>query len=143
MSKETKAMEKLAEAMTNLADRLERFQDPVMWQKIFSDAMSLGALPRPSAVAIGPSVPIGMIEGVTVRLSEEDRDAMAQRVFEAIQPQLEEFSDFLKDSLKDMPAHRLRELAAKIDEGKAPKLQRRPGCIYITFETGEGYYLGL
>jgi len=140
MSKQSESMEKLAEAMGKLATSIEKWQDPVLWQKIIQDALRTGALP-PHVVAplIAPST---QIEAVTVRLSDEDRNKMADKVYEAVKPQLNEFNEFVKISLQEMPVGRLKDLAKQIEEGREAKLKRRAGCVYIT--TGvEDFYLGL
>lgn len=142
MSKENKSMEKLAGAMEKLATCLENWQDPVKWQKIIQDALRTGILP---AAAVRPLLPIpvaSQIEDITVKLSDEDRDKMADKVYEAVKPQLAEFNEFVKISLQEMPVGRLKDLAKQIEEGKKPKLERRRGCVYIT--TGnDDFYLGL
>lgn len=152
--KEIEATEKLAKALDKLADHMERFVDPVVWQKILSDAMgmipSLGqAFPIVQPVAVTPVAvtpfqghdPI-FLEGVTIKLSDEEREKLANQVYEAIQPQLAELNDFVQKSLLDMPAHRLKKIAEKIASGEKPSLGRQRGCVFI--EAGdEKVYLGL
>jgi len=140
MSKENKSMEKLAGAMEKLANSLEKCQDPILWQRIIQDALRTGALP-PQVVEPLIAAPT-QIEAVTVRLSDEDRDKMADKVYEAVKPQLAEFNEFVKASLQEMPVGRLRDLAKQIEEGRKPELARRQGCVFIT--TGDDdFYLGL
>jgi len=141
MSKQNESMEKLAGAMEKLATSIEKWQDPVLWQKIIQDALRTGALP-PHVVAPLIATPPPQIEAVTVRLSDEDRNKMADKVYEAIKPHLVEFNEFVKTSLQEMPLGRLKDLAKQIEEGKVAKLERRQGCVYIT--TGvDDFYLGL
>jgi hypothetical protein len=143
--KEIAATEKLASALDKLADHMERFVDPVVWQKVLSDAMGL----IPSLAQIGQPVRPGLavtpllgIEGVTIKLSDEEREKLANQVYEAIKPQLSEFNDFVQKSLLDMPAHRLKKIAEKIAAGGKPSLGRERGCVFI--EAGdEKVYLGL
>jgi len=142
-----KAMEKLAEAMSKLADRLEGFQDPLVWQKILSDAVQ--AMPS-LAATIPPlqqaeQVPPGAarIEAISVSLCKEERDRLTSQVYEAIKPKLDDFSEFVQQSLLEMPAHRLKELATKIEAGAKPTLGRRRGCVFVGLDSGEEFYLGL
>jgi len=140
MSKQNESMEKLAGAMEKLATSIEKWQDPVLWQKIIQDALRTGALP-PHVVAPLIAAPT-QIEAITVRLSDEDRDKMADKVYEAVKPQLAEFNEFVKKSLEEMPVGRLKDLAKQIEEGRKPELKRRQGCVFIT--TGvDDFYLGL
>lgn len=138
-----KATEKLAKAMNNLADTLQRFQDPVLWQRTLTDAFQ-----SPGFRALLPGLSVGapgaqpQIESVTVILSDKDRAKMADQVYKAVKPQVAEFSKFLKESLKEMPPHRLKELAAKIEAGHTPKIERRRGCVFLTCDGLEAY-LGL
>jgi len=103
-----KGMEKLADAMNHLADRLEKFQDPVYWQKLLSDAAQQipSIAPQVAIQAVPRSI---RVEEMVISLSEEERVRLANQVFESLQPQLEEFQGFLKDSLTEMPAYRLAE----------------------------------
>lgn len=151
---EIEATTKLAEAMSKLADRLEKFQDPVFWQKVWSDAIGqIPGLAPPSPVLIGRPVPLPpgeapvqsgaiAVEGITISLSDDERQKLVNQVNEAIQPQLAELSQFVKDSLQDMPAHRLKRLAEKVAAGEKPTLKRRHGCVYIAV-ADEEMYLGL
>lgn len=142
MPKENESMEKLAGAMEKLATSIEKWQDPVLWQKIILDALRIGVLP---AETVRPllAVPVApQIEAITVRLSDEDRDKMADKVYEAVKPQLAEFNEFVKTSLQEMPVGRLKDLAKQIEEGKKPELKRRHGCVFITTGTDD-FYLGL
>ena len=141
MSKQNESMERLAEAMGKLATSLEKWQDPVLWQKIIQDALRTGALP-PQMVTPLITAPPPQIESMTVRLSDEDRDKMSDKVYEAVKPQLAEFNEFVKTSLQEMPVGRLKDLAKQIEEGKVVKLKRRQGCVYITTEVDD-FYLGL
>ena len=141
MGRDDKAMLKLAEAMSKLADRLADFQDPVLWQKVIQDALRTGALP--AQVAEAAALPPVRIEAVTVSLSDEEREKLAAQVHEAVQPQLAEFNEFVKESLKEIPPARLKELAEKIEAGAKPQLRRRRGCIFLELDSGEEFYLGL
>ena len=143
MSKDNEVKLALAEAMSKLADRLEKFQDPILWQKLIQYAMRVGALPPlPQPItATGPS-PV-RIEAVTISLSDEERRKLADQVYEAVQPHLSEFNDFVKESLKEMPPARLKALADKIEGGAKPQLRRRQGCVFMELESGEEFYLGL
>ena len=148
--KEAEAQLKLASAMERLADKIEKFQDPIVWQKLFSEAArTLPGLPisrvQPQTTLLtDPSVDL-----VTVSLSNEEREEFVEQVFSKLQPQLAEFNGFVKKSLKDMPAHRLKLLAKRIEEGHPPKLDRRQGCVFVTMadrdESGclDEFYLGL
>jgi len=149
---EIEATTKLAEAMTKLADRLEKFQDPVFWQKMLSDAVrQIPALGPPGPVMTARPVLVGgpgepergvSVEGITISLSDDEREKLVNQVNEAIQPQLTEFSEFVKQSLLEMPAHRLKKIAEKVAAGEKPTLRRRSGCIFIT-AGDEEIYLGL
>jgi len=170
---EAEAQLKLAEAMNRMADKLERAMDPVRWQKIISDAIGMGILPSymlplatrtvpgpaDEAQAAGPPQAEGMgvaeIREVSaqVTLSLEDREKLAARVIEAVKPQLEEFGTFVKEAVRDMPEHRLRQMAAELDKGKVPQIKRRSDCVFLAFEGEPGdagippapkeFYLGL
>ncbi len=134
----------LAKAMNHLAERLERFQDPLWWQKTigstFQTMMHIPAL-QPT---IAQALPAGVtIESVTVTLSGEEREKMSQKIYGALQPQIQEFDGFVKASLAELPPHRLKELAEKIEGGAKPEIQRRRGCIYIALEDGTEAHLGL
>ena len=140
-----KSMEKLAEAMNRLADNLEKFQDPILWQKTISDAArTIPELTRffPAAPTPAGELPAGRIEEVAVSLSEEERSKFANQVYDAVKPQLQEFNQFVQESLKEMPMHRLKELAEKIEAGEKPQIKRRHGCIFICAGDTE-IYLGL
>lgn len=138
----------LAEAMTKLANALEHVQDPVLWQKVFRDAMREGIV-SPLQVQVTPvplpASPVGMgqVQAITLTLSTEERERLASSVYKALQPQLTEFSAFVQQALKDMPPHRLKEIADGLAQGKKPQLDRRSGCVFITLGPGEDYYLGL
>ena len=84
MSKDNEVKLALSEAMSKLADRLEKFQDPILWQKLIQYAMRVGALPPlPQPItATGPS-PV-RIEAVTISLSDEEREKLAGQVYEAV-----------------------------------------------------------
>jgi hypothetical protein len=152
--KEIEATNRLAAALDKLADRLEKFTDPLTWQKTLSDAVRM--MPFMSApvarlrqlqggpVAI-PSVGFTPTTDpllVSVNLSEEERTLMVEKINTAIQPQLAEFTGFVRQSLVDMPAHRLKKIADKVDAGVTPQLERRKGCVFIKAD-GEESYLGL
>lgn len=147
---EIEAQLALASAMKNLAETIERATDPVRWQKMVTDAIfTLAPLPQPEIQqAFARALPGGETTvqaiSVSVSLSDEERERLAAVVFEALKPQLEEFYKFTETALKDMPAHRLKEIAEKVEAGAKPKLRRERGCVYIDFE-GElfGTYLNL
>ncbi len=148
MKEETKAQLELAKAMNNLAETIERATDPIRWQKMIADAMfTLAPLPsvREPLARVAPGGE-AIIQAISVRvsLSDEERERMAGVVFEALKPQLEQLNEFTVKALNDMPPHRLKELAAKVEAGAKPKLRRERGCVYIDFE-GEpiGTYLNL
>ena len=147
---EAEAMEKLAVAMNKLADKLERFQDPVIWQKVLTDAIhtmpGLGA-----AISASPALPaplpgepterrllVGRIEEF-VHLSDEERTKLVGEIHKAIEPQLAEFSEFVRQSLQEMPAHRLKKIGEKMAAGEEPKVTRKPGCIFIRTGDEETY----
>jgi len=133
----------LAEAMSKLADRLEKFQDPILWQKLIQDAMRVGALPPLPQPGIAAGYSPVIVEAVTISLSDEERKKLAGQVYKAVQPHLSEFNDFVKESLKEMPPARLKALADKIEGGAKPRLLRRQGCVFVELDSGEGFYLGL
>jgi hypothetical protein len=155
--KEIQAQENLAIAMTKLAESMKDFQDPIKWQKIVSDAMrgfagmgqqviNLRALPVPLPGAVEATLqPVGqpvnytLPATVTLDISEEDRVKMAEKVFEAIKPELTEFGGFVRRSLDEMPAHRLKEIADKVDAGVKPTLEKRKGCVFIKADDKEAY----
>ena len=147
---EIEAQLALASAMRKLAETIESATDPIRWQKAITDAMfTLAPLPQPQIQQLlaralpGGEATVRAI-AVSVSLSDEERQNLAGVVFEALKPQLEEFAKFTETALKDMPAHRLKEIAEKIEAGAKPKLRRERGCVYIDFE-GEpvGTYLNL
>lgn len=147
---EIEAQLALASAMRKLAETIESATDPIRWQKMITNAIfSLAPLPQPEIQqALARALPGGEATvraiSVSVSLSDEEREHLAGVVFEALKPQLEEFAKFTETALKDMPAHRLKEIAEKIEAGAKPKLRRERGCVYIDFE-GEpfGTYLNL
>jgi hypothetical protein len=166
--KEIEATEKLAAAMDKMAIAMNNLQDPIKWQKIMSDAARtlapigqplLRAQPVPghigqavgSSLGISPPVPVGSIDvpsvlsiPITLTLSDADRDDMVKKVSEALKPELKEFETFVNNSLKKMPAHRLKSIADKVDKGVPIRLQQRVGCIYIQSEDSDAEaYLGL
>jgi len=164
--------EKLAEAMVRLADKMEEIMDPLVWQRIFANALQSGllmTLPTPPTPLPGVA---GMIVGATVQvqLSDEERENLAARLHEALQPQVAEFNEFVKESLKEMPPSRLKaaieQLVAEFNEfvkeslkempparlkaaieqleqGKQPQLRRRRGCIFLDFGNDNEFYLPL
>lgn len=139
--KMTQSMVELASAMSKLAENLEKFQDPVLWQKRISDAIQ--AIPSLAPLyAPRTALPAAAIEAVTVRLSDEERSKLAGQIYKAVKPQLKEFNKFVQQSLQDMPPHRLKELAEKIEQGEKPAIKRRHGCIFIAAGDTE-IYLGL
>ena len=157
MSKEDREAEgKLAQAMNNLASAITVFQDPVKWQKVISDALRMGTFPAglsaipspllatsPVSTVIGRiSTVIGRIEEVTVSLTDEERARVVSQVYDALRPQIAEFSGFVRAALQGMPAHRLKAVQAKIEAGETPVLRRRSGCVFIEIDGVESY-LGL
>ena len=142
--KKAKPELQLANAMNRLAENLEKLQDPLLWQKAFGDAMqTLAGVPQLQP-HIAAALPLGVtVEAITVSLSEEERERMAQRVYEALEPQLQELNTFVKDSLKELPAHRLKEMASQIEAGATGKLQRRRGCVFVELDSGYEAYLGM
>ena len=141
--KETKAQLELAKAMNRLADNLEMVLDPAWWQRQTGQLFQTFAEIPAVAPVLRANLPAGSLESITVRLSDEEREQMSQMVYEALQPQLHEFQGFVKQSLEELPAHRLKELAKQIEAGEKPRLEKRRGCIYVTFEDGTEQYLGL
>lgn len=146
MNKE-EAEEKLAEAMNNLADKLARFQDPVLWQKIMSDAArtlpGFPGLPGPVQLqGLDPLRAAVRVEAVTVSLSDEAREALVAKVYDAVQPEIAGFNDFVKEALRKMPEHRLQKLGEKVAAGVKLSLRQRPGCVFIS-AGDDDTYLGL
>ena len=147
---EIEAQLALASAMKTLAETIERATDPIRWQKMVTDAIfTLAPFPQPQIrEALAQALPGGETTvqaiAVSVSLSNEERERLAGVVFEALKPELEEFSKFTERALMDMPPHRLKEIAEKIEAGLKPKLRRERGCVYIDIE-GEtiGTYLNL
>ena len=145
---EVEAQLALASAMRTLAETIGRATDPIRWQKMITDAIFTLAPVRQVEQALARALPGGeetvRAVAVSVSLSDEERERLAGVVFEALKPQLEEFAKFTETALKDMPAHRLKGIAEKIEAGAEPKLRRERGCVYIDFE-GEpfGIYLNL
>ena len=138
------AASKLADSMSKLADTLERFQDPVLWQKAMKTALDTGltlplvqALPGPT-----PSATLMLADSAKIHLSDVDREQLATRVYDALKPQLEELKECVAKALKEMPSTQLRSLAEKIEAGEMPEIKRRRGCVYVA-AGGEEYYLGL
>jgi len=147
---EIEAQLALAASMSKLAETIEKATDPLRWQKAITDAIfGLAPLPQPEIQqALARALPGGETTvraiSVSVSLSDEEREHLAGVVFEALKPQLEEFTKFTESALKDMPAHRLKEIAEKIEAGAEPKLRRARGCVYIDFEGDTvGTYLNL
>lgn len=140
---EIEAQRSLAAAMNRLAERIEGFQDPVWIQRVMGDAFRGMAAIEGMQNLLAPVLPPGVtIESVRVTLSDEDREKLSEKVYQALQPQLEEFDHFVRESLEEMPPHRLKTLAEAIEKGAKPKLARRRGCIYIEMD-GLETYLGL
>ena len=145
---EIDAQLELANAMVTLASVLESFQDPVLWQKTIANAIldnpQLGAFLQPQIATIQAPLP-GRVETVSVliNLTDEERSHLAAVVYAAIQPQLNRFDQFVKESLQDMPANRLKSLAEQIEAGAVPKLARRRGCVFVELDTGYEAYLGM
>jgi len=138
------AQKQLAEAMTNLADAIKRFQDPVWIQKTFADAFQQMAGIPLTAPTVARALPLGVtVEAIIVKLTDEQKEQLSQKVYEALNPQLQEFNQFVKASLTEMPPHRLKELAERIDKGEKPELKRRRGCVFIETDGGYEAYLGL
>ncbi|MBA7558453.1 hypothetical protein ES708_00056 [subsurface metagenome] len=150
---EIEATQKLGEGMAKLATALEKFQDPVLWQKLLGDAITRGSLGLPVIIpqALGPGEtaaaegealrPVG-IESVAITLSDEERAKIAGQVYEAVQPQLAEFNVFVQQALAEMPADRLKRIADKIEAGEKVTIKRRQGCVFIAAGDVESY-LGL
>jgi len=151
---EIEAQKKLGEGMAKLAGALEKFQDPVLWQKLLSDAITRSSLglplvitpqspvPGETAAAEGEALrPVG-IESVAITLSDEERVKIAGQVYEAVQPQLAEFNDFVQQALAEMPADRLKRIADKIEAGEKVTIKRRQGCVFLAAGDEESY-LGL
>ena len=150
---EIEAQKKLGEGMAKLAAALEKFQDPVLWQKLLSDAITRSSLglplmipqspvPGETAAAEGGALrPVG-IESVAITLSDEERVKIAGQVYEAVQPQLAEFNVFVQQALAEMPADRLKRIADKIEAGEKVTIKRRQGCVFIAAGDVESY-LGL
>lgn len=144
MNKETEAQLKLAEAMNRLAEGIEKFQDPAWWQRVVGQAFqTLFEIPAIQPM-VAQALPAGVsLESIIVRLTDEERQDMSQKVYEALQPQLDEFTGFVKDSLQEMPAHQLKELSEQIKKGAKPTLKKRRGCIFVVFDSGYEAYLSL
>ncbi len=143
--KNSEAMEHLAQAMNRLADRIEEFQDPLWWQKTVGasfqtmlNAPVMQEVVRGSFPSLAPQ-----LESVVVTLSENDRAKMSKCVYEALKPQLKDFNKFVKQSLKELPPNRLKQLAQEIDAGHVPKLERRRGCVFIKMDSGNDFHLNL
>jgi hypothetical protein len=141
---ETEAQAKLAEAMNKLASSLERFQDPVVWQKIFRDAVlqmpALGEAQQRLLEAPAVALPQGVrIDTLMISLSDEERQKLVAQISEAVQPQLVEFGVFVTQALSDMPAGQLKRIADKVAAGETPTLKRRQGCIFVSAGDEEVY----
>lgn len=143
VGKEMEAQIELAKAMNRLAEGIEKFTDPVYIQKMVGDAMqSLAGTPL--APQIAQALPVGVrLESITISLSDDEREKMAESVYKALIPQLKEFGDYVHESLKELPAHRLKELATQIEAGAKPKIQRRHGCIFVVLDSGYESHLPL
>ena len=146
--KEAQAQADLAKAMNRLADNLERVLDPLWWQRTVGQTFqtmlevpAIAAMAEP--VMTGQAVPRTVRPAVILTLTPEERENMSQMVYEALVPQLHEFQGFVRQSLEDLPGHRLKELAAQIEGGETPKLEKRRGCIYVVFDNGCEQYLSL
>jgi len=142
--KQLESQEKLAEAMSKLAGAIERFQDPVWIQKTFADAFQQMAGIELTAPVVARALPAGItLQGIIVTLSEEQRQELSQKIYEALSPQLQEFNQFVKDSLSEMPPGRLKELAERVERGEKPTIKRRRGCVFVETDGGYESYLGL
>lgn len=142
--KEQETQLELARAMHHLAESIERFQDPVWFQKTIGDAFRGMAQFDLTAPAVARVLPPGVtLEAITVSLSDEEREKMSQKIYEALKPQMQEFDNFVKTSLAELPPHRLKEIADKIESGVKPSLERRRGCVFIKMDDGYESYLGL
>ena len=145
---EIDAQVQLANAMNRMASALESLQDPVLWQKTIANAFldhpQLGDLLQPQIATIQATLPgrVGAVS-VEINLTDDERVRLASTVYEAIQPQLRIFEQFVQDSLQDMPANRLKRLAEQIEAGAVPKLARRKGCVFVELDTGYEEYLGM
>ncbi len=147
---EIEAQLALAASMNKLAETIASATDPIRWQKMITDAMfSLIPSPHPALrEALARAIPGGEATvqaiSVSVSLTNEERERMAGVVFEALKPQLEDLAKFTETALNDMPAHRLKVLAEKIEAGAKPKLRRERGCVFVDIEGDPtGTYLNL
>ena len=139
-----KAELELAKAMNRLADSLDVFQDPLWWQKTVGAGLQTMLNTPGMESTFQRSLPPGVrVESLVISLSDEEREKMSQKIYEALKPQIKEFDGYVKESLAELPSHRLRELAEKIDKGLHPTIQRRRGCIFLALEDGTEAHLGL
>jgi hypothetical protein len=131
--KEIESRLQLADAMTRVALAIEEFPH-VVKQSIATAFQSMLNLPgQPQALReVFPSL---AVESLVVHLSDEQKEEMSETIYQAIQPQMTEFNQFVKNSLKTMPPNQLKRLAEKVKTGVVPKLSQRPGCICM--ETGD------
>ena len=96
------------------------------------------------APQIAQALPVGVsVSSITISLSDDERAKMAGSVYKALMPQLKEFGDYVHESLMELPAHRLKELATQIEAWAKPKIQRRRGCIFVALDSGYESYLPL
>ena len=137
----TSEMLQLAQAMSRLADSLDKFQDPLWWQKTVGASMQT-MLQSPQVQEALPPPPISLT-GMVVTLSDDERATMAALVYDKLQPQLDEFNQFVKTSLTELSPNRLKELAESIKSGAEVKLKRRRGCVYVETDNGIEIYLNL
>jgi hypothetical protein len=137
----TSEMLQLAKAMSRLADSLDKFQDPLWWQKAVGASLQT-TLQYPQIREALPTLPFSLSQ-VIVTLSEEERQDLASKVYEKLKPQLTEFNGFVKASLVDLPPNRLKELAQRIESGEKLQLKRRRGCVYVSTDGGGEVYLNL
>ncbi len=142
--KQPKPEAQLAGAMNRLADAIEKFQDPIRWQKIMSDAVSMVPAMGEQVASLRSrlATPVTGLPPLTnppiaviVALTPEERTEMVTKINEAIQPQLAEFGGFVKEALTEMPEPRLKAVYEQVKAGKTPKLKRRHDCVFL--EAGE------
>ena len=142
---EAEAMQNLANAMNNLADRLAKFQDPDWWQIAVGQTFQTMSSVPVLAEAIRQAVPVSLpgVTGISVgiSLSEEERQRMTERVYKALSPQIKEFRKFTKKALEELPAAKLKGLVDRVEAGEVAKLEKRRGCVFVTFDSGYDVYL--
>jgi len=135
----------LANAMNRLANRIEEAQDPLRWQKLFHNAMSTLVNIPSMAGTLQQAVPGLNVEALTVSLTDAERTKLSNRIYRELKPQLDEFQSFTRQALKEMPPHRLQEIAGKLAAGAKPVLKKRRDCVFLAVGKmpNDEYYLGL